>query len=414
MLKSLGAHNHLAEPEISEKQKAYADLKKRAAICKNQPPGSLIATFSMELEKHVLAKFPAIEHTKKTIYNQRRKELPPLPNDLKSLQIPNELQGIKFGEQELPMVAADTGAENGDQRIIVFAIQPHLEYLKNCETLICHGTFDAVPLLTYQLYTIHGLVGDIAPPLLFALLPNKNTLCYDTLLELVKKVCPEISPKLILTDFEKAAINAFGKAFPLATLGGCRFHLAQAIIRNVNECGLKHKYINDHNFRIRVKCLQALSFIPEPIVIECFELISGDFEDDELAVLNYFERTYIGAISPRSKERRQPQYSLEFWNMRDRSLLGAPLTTNHSEGWHARLNSTCGRNNPNIWQFLDLLKSEMGLVRLDLLNYKIGGERRVRTYVKDSTKKLQNLCLRELPNSDDEKKELLKSFAMLF
>ena len=123
----------------------------------------------MELEEHVLAKFPAIEHTKKTIYNHRRKELPPLPNDLKSLQIPNELQVIKFGEQELAMVAADTGAENGDQRIIVFAIQPHSKYLKNCETLICDGTFDAVPLLTYQLYTIHGLVGDIAPPLLFAL-----------------------------------------------------------------------------------------------------------------------------------------------------------------------------------------------------------------------------------------------------
>ena len=54
VLKSLKAHNHLAETEISEKQKAYADLKKRAAICKNQPPGCLIATFSMELEEHVL------------------------------------------------------------------------------------------------------------------------------------------------------------------------------------------------------------------------------------------------------------------------------------------------------------------------------------------------------------------------
>ena len=89
--------------------------------------------------------------------------------------------------------------------------------------------------------------------------------------------------------------------------------------------------------------------------------------------------------------------------MRDRSLLGAPLTTNHSEGWHASLNSACGRSNTNVWQFLDLLKLEMGLVRLDLLNYKIGGERRVRTNAKDSTKKLQNLCLREIPNSDEEK-----------
>ena len=151
------------------------------------------------------------------------------------------------------MVVADTDAENGDQKSIVCAIQPHLEYLKICESLICDGTFDAVPLLTYQLYTIHSLVGDIAAPLLFARLLNENTLCYDTLLELVKKVCPEFCPKLNLTDFEKAAINAFGKAFLLVTVGGCRFHLAQAIIRNVNECGLKHKYINDHHFRTRVK-----------------------------------------------------------------------------------------------------------------------------------------------------------------
>ena len=112
---------------------------------------------------------------------------------MKNLHKPNEQQIIKFGEQELPMVATDTGAENGDQRIIVFAIQPHLDNLKECETLICDGTFDAVPLLTYQLYTIHGLVGDIATPLLFTSLPNKNSLCYDTLLELVQKIAPKLA-----------------------------------------------------------------------------------------------------------------------------------------------------------------------------------------------------------------------------
>ena len=49
----------------------------------------------------------------------------------------------------------------------------------------------------------------------------------------------------------------------------------------------------------------------EPIVIEFFELIVSNVEDDELAALNYFERTYI---DPGSK-RLQPQYSLEFWNI---------------------------------------------------------------------------------------------------
>ena len=278
----------------------------------------------MGVEEHVLAKFPAVDHTRKTIYNQRRKELPPLPNNLQSLCIPEDLQVVKFGEEVLSMVAADTGPESGDQRILVFGVKPHLDYLRKCETLICDGTFDAVPLLTYQLYTIHGLVGDIAPPLLYALLPNKQTTCYESLFNIVKNVCPELCPTLILTDFEKAAFNAFGQAFPLANLGGCRFHLAQAIMRHVNEHGLKHKYMVDTEFRIRVKCLQALSFIPEPLVVEFFELISAEFEDEELVVLNYFERTYIGAMNPRSKERRQPQYEIPFWNMQNRSLLGLP------------------------------------------------------------------------------------------
>ena len=61
MLKNLGDHYHMAEPENAEKQKGYAELKKRAAICNSQP-GRLNATFAMELDEHVLAKFPAIEH----------------------------------------------------------------------------------------------------------------------------------------------------------------------------------------------------------------------------------------------------------------------------------------------------------------------------------------------------------------
>ena len=62
VLKSLEAHNHLAEPEVAKEQKAYAELEKRSGICNSQP--SLIVTVSMKLEERVIAKFPAIELTK--------------------------------------------------------------------------------------------------------------------------------------------------------------------------------------------------------------------------------------------------------------------------------------------------------------------------------------------------------------
>ena len=60
---------------------------------------------TLVLKKHVLAKLPSIEYTKK-IFEQRKKEHPPLPNDLKSVHSLNEVQVIKFGEQELSMVTA--------------------------------------------------------------------------------------------------------------------------------------------------------------------------------------------------------------------------------------------------------------------------------------------------------------------
>ena len=111
--------------------------------------------------------------------------------------------------------------------MIVFGGKPQLEYLERCRVLICDGTFATVPSLTFQLYTIQGLAGDIAPPLFFALLPNKTTATYTKLNETLIKTCPNLSPERILIDFEKAAITSFERSFSDSLTGGCFFHLCQ-------------------------------------------------------------------------------------------------------------------------------------------------------------------------------------------
>jgi hypothetical protein len=50
------------------------------------------------------------------------------------------------------------------------------------------------------------------------------------------------SPSLILTDFEKAAMNAVSTIFPDARLHGCRFHLGQSWWRRIQELGLSEVY----------------------------------------------------------------------------------------------------------------------------------------------------------------------------
>ena len=74
------------------------------------------------------------------------------------------------------MLIFDSGPETSEDRMIVVRVKTQLEYLERCRVLICDGTFATVPSLSFQLYTSHGLVGNIAPPLVSALLPNKTTL----------------------------------------------------------------------------------------------------------------------------------------------------------------------------------------------------------------------------------------------
>ena len=414
IIKTVNIHHKSCspDPEETSKLKLYDSMKQHVMENPTERPSMTQAKFSLEMTEPILAKFPDPYHMKKTLYNQRMKNLPPLPKSLEEVVIPEELSAInildRFNQlQTFNILAHDSSKESGNDRFFIFTIEPHIERLRNCKIILADGTFDSVPKINYQLYTIHGVIGDIAPPLFYALLPNKTQSTYEKMLEAVKKICPEMNPEIILTDFEKAAINAFKNAFPDADAGGCRFHLAQSIMRHCDGAAMKNKYVNDIKFRLRVKALSALSIIPVPLVITFFEILSNDFDESELELLQYFERTYVGALKPRTNERRSPLFPPEFWNLRQRITKGAPTTTNHSEGWHGRLNAHCGKANPDMWKFLNLIKSEILLTENEIMNFNIGGEKNAREYIKTQKKRLQNLCERPIPESDHDRLEYL-------
>ena len=85
---------------------------------------------------------------------------------------------------------------------------------------------------------------------------------------------PSAAPTVILTDFESAAMDAFRARFPTARITGCYFHLAQSILRKVNEVGLKRDYETRDDIRIAVKCLAALSHVPVDDVAEAFDVLA--------------------------------------------------------------------------------------------------------------------------------------------
>ena len=80
--------------------------------------------------------------------------------------------------------------------------------------------------------------------------------------EILKNLVPNLAPKRILLDFEKAAMNAAKIAFPQTDMRGCYFHLAQSITRKVSSVGLKTTFENNLDMKLKLKSLAALSFVP--------------------------------------------------------------------------------------------------------------------------------------------------------
>uniref|UniRef100_A0A6P7GGP6 Uncharacterized protein LOC114342346 isoform X2 n=1 Tax=Diabrotica virgifera virgifera TaxID=50390 RepID=A0A6P7GGP6_DIAVI len=141
--------------------------------------------------------------------------------------IPPALQVNKRDER---LLLSDTriGDGEGSKRLVIFGSPLALQILVKCRTWLMDGTFKSCPEIFTQIYTIHGVVIDRKSlPLIFAYLPAKNQLTYKTLLQTVKENLPlpqpnapeEVFPQYIITDFEKAAINAIRDVSPEPKLG---------------------------------------------------------------------------------------------------------------------------------------------------------------------------------------------------
>ena len=71
---------------------------------------------------------------------------------------------------------------------------------------------------------------------------------------------------------------------------GCFFHFGRCIWREIQSLGLQNKYTNDEKFRINVKKLMGLAYVPVSDVIKAYSSIATDFDVD---LLNYFERVWV-------------------------------------------------------------------------------------------------------------------------
>ena len=212
-------------------------------------------------------------------------------------------------------------------------------------------------------------------PLLYACLPNKTKSTYRRMWQAINDLPAfgaDNPPKQLLADFEPGAYGAALEVFPAVDLSGCYFHLGQSVDRQVAHLGPRERYLSDRHFRVRVKSLPALAFLPPGDVVEVFDQMQPSFADDEVDLLAYFENTYVGRPSPAG--RRPPLFPIALWNVHDRMAHGYTRTNNAVEGMHNSFsNYLLDGARPTVWAFIEGLKRQQSLANIDMGKVAAGG-----------------------------------------
>lgn len=355
-----GEHSHVGDTIQTQANALVAKVKEAASS--HVATRTILGEQLRDLENDVLARLPKRSCMERTMRREKKKTNAVTPNPRNiNFEIPAEYEDI---------IMYDSGQDD-NERILAIGNHDVLRYAQSTLWL-GDGTFEIVPTLFFQLYTVHCKVGNSYPPFIYFLLTNKTEGTYTRMIQILKELVPDFMPERILLDFEMAAINAFKNEFPTSVVSCCFFHLSQSVIRRVTELGLKVRYETDGNFQMLVKSLSSLAFVPNDDLYEVFEQLAATFPDEPVCndLLTYFESTYIRGPRIR-RQYRNPRFLPELWNHYEDAIACAPKTTNCVEGFHNSIKSMFLCAHPTVWTLLNGLRRDIAVHRLTVQNAEV-------------------------------------------
>ena len=296
IVQKMSEHNHEGNSARSKARKAVFQMKRRMQDT-TSTPAAVQGAVARDLAEDVQMALPDRSVISRSLRRFRAKTmnqeggdiLPPPPSDM-TFDIPQRFTHLVLFD------SFDEQRDNLNDRIIIMGDDAVLRGLERSDVWLADGTFKKVPSIFFQLYSIHfEQSSGINPAALYCLLPNKTEATYTRLLDYVNRLLPQAQPRVILTDFEIAAMESFRRHYPNARMTGCYFHLSQSVLRKVSEIGMRPVYEADDAIRIGVRCLAALAYVPVDDVQTSFEELANSMPEhphmDEL--LSYFEHTYV-------------------------------------------------------------------------------------------------------------------------
>ena len=181
------------------------------------------------------------------------------PKSLKDIFLTKDQKETTKGEKFLLY-------QSKNNKLLVFRSAIGLEILSKSDHWGADGTFYTAAKYFYQLYVVSGYYEKRMIPCVWALMNRRRKKEYNVVLESVKKAAKKIkiklSPKTVMMDFEKAAMNSFEEMFPGIIIKLCLFHFTQNIFRNLVNYGFKIAYSKEEKIKQWFKSFFVLSLVP--------------------------------------------------------------------------------------------------------------------------------------------------------
>ncbi|QQP39995.1 Uncharacterized protein FKW44_013880, partial [Caligus rogercresseyi] len=110
----------------------------------------------------------------------------------------------------------------------------------------------------------------------------------------------------------------------------------------------------------------SLAFTFEELTDKIKEKFNTDFDE----IFDYLEDTYIGRYGRNASRSRN--FAINLWNIFNQTDEGLPRTNNNVERWHRRFSSQVASCHPILSKFLEFLKNEENLIRIDIIQQLAG------------------------------------------
>ncbi|RZF36448.1 hypothetical protein LSTR_LSTR009544 [Laodelphax striatellus] len=287
-------HNHLPNPTFVGVNVLKASILQHCSSETTEPRHIFdeeCAKVSIDISGQL--SFPSF---RSSMYRAKREALPAIPHTLQEYS--EMLLNSPMGKT-ISGTAFFIGSVNDPigGTTIIFGSDNLIDLLPHVQELHIDGTFKVRPNVppSRQLLTVMSIHFSHAFPVFLILMKKKNVAAYRSLLSFLKNRTPELSPEVIITDFERALQQALREEFPRTNIVGCWFHSAN---QGVWDC--KKLWVETCMPKKIVKMAMALPLLPEDNINEGLRQLAIYANQNGLSAtmepfLEYVQRTLVEA-----------------------------------------------------------------------------------------------------------------------